>query len=65
MSDILERLKEDGPWDGLPRGEAIAEIERLRAALQDAKDLASSDAPAHMIVDVCERALAPCAARRG
>ena len=35
-----------------------AEVERLRAALQDAKDLALADAPAHMIVDVCDRALA-------
>jgi hypothetical protein len=32
--------------------------ERLRGALQDAKDLALADAPAHMIVDVCDRALA-------
>jgi hypothetical protein len=34
------------------------EAERLRAALQDAKDLAIGDAPAHMIIDVCGRALA-------
>jgi len=33
------------------------EIERLRAALKDAKDLAIGDAPAAMIVDVCDRAL--------
>ena len=36
----------------------LAELTRLREALQDAKDLALSDAPTHMIVDVCEHALA-------
>jgi hypothetical protein len=36
----------------------LAELKRLREALQDAKDLAVGDAPAHMIVDVCDRALA-------
>jgi prefoldin subunit 5 len=35
-----------------------AQVERLRTALQDAKDLAIGDAPAHMIIDVCGRALA-------
>ena len=38
--------------------ELRAENERLRAALQDALDLAWEDAPAMMIVDVCDRALA-------
>jgi hypothetical protein len=38
--------------------DSVAEIERLRAALGDAKDLAEADGPAHMIIDVCDRALA-------
>jgi hypothetical protein len=33
------------------------EVGRLRAALQAAKDLAIGDAPAHMIVDACDRVL--------
>ena len=36
---------------------AVAENDRLRAALQDALDLAWEDAPAMMVVDVCDRAL--------
>ena len=40
-------------WPGME------EIELLRAALQDARDLAREDAPADMIIDVCDRALAP------
>jgi chromosome segregation ATPase len=36
------------------------EIGRLRAALQDAKDLAIGDAPAAMIIGACNRALASC-----
>jgi hypothetical protein len=44
----------------LARQEALDEVERLRAALGDVKDLAQEDAPAHMIIDVCDRTLAAC-----
>jgi hypothetical protein len=36
-----------------------AEVERLRAALMDVRDLAKGDAPNHMILDVCEDAMEP------
>jgi hypothetical protein len=52
MDDLEQRPDWDLENDALRR-----EIERLRAALQDAKDLALGDAPPHMIVDVCDRAL--------
>ena len=55
--DSIERLHR---WlDNAERQGALleAENERLRAALQDVLDLATGDAPAHMIVDVCDRAL--------
>jgi hypothetical protein len=52
MSDVLLSI------NPIVWGAMLAELKRLREALQDAKDLAVGDAPAHMIVDVCDRALA-------
>lgn len=37
---------------------AKADYERLRAALEDVKDLVLADAPETMILNICNRALA-------